>query len=596
MTNRILAGVGSFVTASLLLCGEAGAVSAWTQRFYDNQNTTNVGDDPSLTPDSVTHLKSQASDVVPIRQCVPRPGATVNHTPVVSDGLLFFGDSCGYFYVVDLTQGRKRLIFLDTGTVGPPNTGITGALDTVAAELGTYTGVQATPLIATVTVPDSPTVSHEEKRIYIGLDHQDKSLWCLNVDKIITDRLSLDNLSLGPNDAGVYSCSGRSWPMSLAAQPVSGNESVLNGSAHFSKAQAIKVKLPDGSPGTEIHDVLFQPSTGLDCANGQFWALDAVTGEKLWIFDAVQNGDGQGGTIWSVPAMGKDGTVYLTTGDCVQKPQVGEKAESLVALDPTDGTVKWFHQRRLTDTQDFDIGNSPTVVDVPDGNGGYICQNIVSIDKDGCIYGFKQAEDIPDIGEPGFDPLRLGQQRVLWRACFAPGSLGGGFDASGASFHGRSVFAQSNQAFGHLPTDDVNAFSVDACTGAFQWASSSIGLGWGEGAIASGMFFQPTGSGRELQVVSADAGSGHLPTLLATVALPAAVAEGGGGPAIVDGAIYLPSSAGVVIVSVDPSASSPPVHHGKDAFHGPYPLPIAAAPPATYVPNPNSPYLDLLKK
>lgn len=355
----------------------------------------------------------------------------------------------------------------------------------------------------------------------------------------------------------------------------------------------------------EERDIFFQPSTGLDCSEGEFFILDAVTGERLQMFDAEPNG--LGGTIWTVPALSKDGdTVYLTTGDCVQKPQAGAMAESLVALDSHDITrpPKWFHQRRLIDTQDFDIGNAPTVVDVPDGQGGYQCRRVVSIDKDGCIYGFNQAADIPGPTDQGFDPLRIGQQRVLWRTCFVPGSLGGGFNASGASFHYDQaankgyVFALSHASFGQAPNDDSTAFAVDACNGDYLWRTSDIDTGWGEGAIASGMLFQTAERGRELQVLAADGGQNQLPNLLASVQLPSGATPGGGGVAIVDGSIYVPATNGVIIVSVAPNsgAALPVIRHGTNAFNGPYPVPLSAAPPALWQPiDPTSPYLDLMK-
>src|SRR5207249_11090 len=132
--------------------------------------------------------------------------------------------------------------------------------------------------------------------------------------------------------------------------------------------------------------------------------------------------------------------------------------------------------------------------------------------KDGCIYGFAQEDDIPAVGDLGFDPLRQGQQRMLWRTCFVPGSLNGGFNASAASFYGRYVFAQASLlvASARVPGDDANAFAVDACTGQYKWASSSIGIGRSEGAIVNGMYLQAGHSTSELQVVMADGGDDGL--------------------------------------------------------------------------------------
>src|SRR2546428_8621010 len=98
--------------------------------------------------------------------------------------------------------------------------------------------------------------------------------------------------------------------------------------------------------------------------------------------------------------MSKDRTqLFMTVGDCVQKPQVGELAESLVSLDPITGARQWWHQRRLVDVADLDIGNSPTVVDI-DGTGGW--HLIVSIGKDSWIYGLPTPADLPTAGGPAF--------------------------------------------------------------------------------------------------------------------------------------------------------------------------------------------------
>jgi len=80
------------------------------------------------------------------------------------------------------------------------------------------------------------------------------------------------------------------------------------------------------------------------------------------------------------------------------------------------------------------------------------------------------------------------------------------------------------------------------------------------------------------------------PELLATVALPAAATPGGGGPAIVDGRIYVPVQKGIAIVGVDPTAPatcpeapSCPAPRGSDMFHGPYPEPFAPGAPGNPV-------------
>jgi hypothetical protein len=581
----MLAGV---VTATLA-AGEVQA--AWTKRMGNLQNTNDVGNDPALTPANAKDLKVVGT--IPVK-------GEVNGTPVISDGLLFVGDggtNGRFVYVVDLVNGNKRLIQFDTGATA--NTPLIGQ------------GMQSTAVVGTVTVPNGAGGTKEERRVYFGSNVKPRSFWCLNVDKILADRAQLDA------DSGKgYICEGADWPIIIAGLgdiDVPGAEGaslaplpVYNASPTFSQDQDIYVgATPPGLVGIvgrasegklEKRDVIFTPTIGADCSDGQLWAVDAYTAEVLWIYDPVPNfqdvagspgsaGPGYGGMIWTVPALSKDKKhIYVTTGDCVEQPQIGFQAESLVAIDPTRGVVQWWHQRRLTDTTDYDIGNSPVVVDVEGTNG---CHNIVSTDKNGCIYGFSQEGDIPQVGQEGYDPTRIGQQRVRWRQCFTVGSLNGGFNASSAAAHDRWAFAISNGS--HAPNDTANAFAVDACDGTFQWADATVGTARSEGAIASGMWF--AGSGSKLQVLRAAGGA--APQVLATVALPSGFTSGGGGPAIVDGTVYVPVKNGVALVRVVPGSGASLPKPAATVFAGPYPVPLGTGVEQVNMPldpyDPNSP-------
>ena len=566
------------VAASILAVAGAAGAGEWTRRMGNPQNTNNAGAVAGLDAADATRLEVEA--------LYPTSGV-VNATPVVSDGLLFIGDggpNGRFFYVFDLATGAT-LVKLDTGaTVSTPLIG---------------NGIQSTALVATVTVPEGQG-TREERRVYFGANVKPKSLWCLSVDAILAKKAELVE-----DDGSQFLCAGADWPIMIAGlgdvegddlSPLGGVTSplpVYNSSPMFAKDREVQ----DMSGKIRTADVLYTATIGADCSDGQFWALDAVTAELFWIYDPVPNFQnltqstpagavtahpGYGGVIWTMPAMSADGShLYLTTGDCVEQPQVGFQAESLVALDPVNGNVQWFHQRRLVDTSDYDVGNAPAVVDVQDERGG--CHVIVSTDKNGCIYGFEQRGDIPQAGTADFDPTRIGQQRVLWRTCFVPGSLAGGFNASGPSVNGRYVFAQASGTGGRAPGDDVNAFAVDACTGDYLWSTSSISSGSGEGAIASGMWFQPSGS--KLQVIRATPTGEVVPGAtqfdhLATVDLKLGEVQlsstpGGGGPAIVDGKIYVPVRSGIARIGVgaDPNRSLP-VTSGTNSFGGPYPAPL----------------------
>src|SRR2546428_2076265 len=145
----------------------APAVNSWPRRFFDGQNTANVGDDPKLTPADAPDLTLLAT----LRADGPATfGVTVvNHTPVVGDRLVYFGDMVGRFYVYDRSgldapppPAPRLLLRVATPTAGP-----------VGSALGTHTGLQATPNLALVT---NPNTGQDERRLYFGVDRVAKTL------------------------------------------------------------------------------------------------------------------------------------------------------------------------------------------------------------------------------------------------------------------------------------------------------------------------------------------------------------------------------------------------------------------------------------
>ncbi|MGH7819496.1 MAG: hypothetical protein ACREQ9_06975, partial [Candidatus Binatia bacterium] len=151
--------------------------------------------------------------------------------------------------------------------------------------------------------------------------------------------------------------------------------------------------------------------------------------------------------------------------------------------------------------------------------------------------------------------------------CFSVGGPSGGFNCEHASFDGRRIFAQSNGV--RIGADDTNAYALDACTGELVWASSSIGGGQFDGALANGMYFQM--SNTKLQVVKADDGA-----VLATVPLEQGPTGGGGVNVLPDGRILVPSNGGVALVEVvSGSNASPPMTTGSNMFAGPYRIPVS---------------------
>ena len=567
----------------------ADAGISWPMRGRDLQRTANAGGDSLLNSGSVRWL--QTVDLF-------ETDGVVNATPVVSaSGLLVTGDWSAHVYVFDTASGRRLLkIATGDGSGTPPEEA--DPLTPWDAQPGISGAVQVSAVIGTVSAPGG-----EEERAYYASNSVD-TLGCLNLTKVAADRALLSD-----HDGTGYFCDGP-WPMSLVAP---GGSPTMNGDLLLSVDQPM--------PGGGTADVLYAPTAATACGNGELWALDAVTGERYWTFDAVSGGAGIGGVISTTPAMKRDRSlVYVTTSDCPGDPQMTELTQSLVALDAQTGEVVWHHTRRLVDPVLSGIGSGVVVVDDSTLGG---CNVVVSNDRDGCVYVFEQERDVPAPGDADYDPFRDGQQRIRARSCLVPGSTHGGFDLGNPAFDTRWTSHQSSGYAGHVGADDANAFALDVCTGETEWASSTVSNGRADGAAASGMFFH-LGTRRNVTACSAEVEipndpsqpqivipdpesldcspeelqSGErftsvqelvvtltggefdpAPHVWAVAELENAATPGGGGPAIVQGRIYVPTVAGIEVltavgVAQTPETASPRIR-GLNTFIGPYPHPVA---------------------
>jgi len=133
-------------------------------------------------------------------------------------------------------------------------------------------------------------------------------------------------------------------------------------------------------------------STATQVGGGVAYALDAGTGKKLWSFDTITDPIGKkvkplgGGGAWNAPAVGPDGTVYFGItnvyqgpGPAIAQPSKRLYEDSIVALDPDSGKVKWYYQGVPNDFYDWDMQLSPIYVDesgrttiVDGGKMGYV--------------------------------------------------------------------------------------------------------------------------------------------------------------------------------------------------------------------------------
>jgi outer membrane protein assembly factor BamB len=139
-------------------------------------------------------------------------------------------------------------------------------------------------------------------------------------------------------------------------------------------------------------------STATQVGGGVAYALDANTGKKLWSFDTITDPIAKkvsplgGGGAWNAPAVGPDGTVYFGITNLYQGPALGISKpskrlyeDSIVALDPDTGKLKWYYQGVPNDFYDWDMQLSPIYVN----RGGR--ETIVDGGKMGYVYAVDAA-------------------------------------------------------------------------------------------------------------------------------------------------------------------------------------------------------------
>jgi alcohol dehydrogenase (cytochrome c) len=124
---------------------------------------------------------------------------------------------------------------------------------------------------------------------------------------------------------------------------------------------------PQVSDGRVIVSTSGQPTGGV------LYALSARTGKKLWSRqEVVRPRDrplgGAAGTAgaWNTPAIGPGGTIYLGIGNPYRDNEQGiDHAtpllydNSVIAVDPATGNVKWHYQGVPNDFYDWDMQISP---------------------------------------------------------------------------------------------------------------------------------------------------------------------------------------------------------------------------------------------
>ena len=132
---------------------------------------------------------------------------------------------------------------------------------------------------------------------------------------------------------------------------------------------------------------------------GVLWALDADTGKERWKFwtvpedlwSAEHKEINSGGGLWHPPAFDDDGDVYIDVANPApwpgtdalpwgsSRPGPNPHTNTLVKLNPDDGTIIWEQQVLAHDVYDWDLQLPPVLVDDGDrtlalaaGKVGYV--------------------------------------------------------------------------------------------------------------------------------------------------------------------------------------------------------------------------------
>ena len=187
--------------------------------------------------------------------------------------------------------------------------------------------------------------------------------------------------------------------------------------------------------------------------------------------DAWRHG---GGSIWMTPAIDVDrSTLYVSTGNASPvyredlRPGDNLYADSIVALDPLSGKMRWYYQETPHDPHDHDAASPPVLVDAVDGSGRRV-PAVGEAGKTGWFYIVNRETGRFIRVSQGFVPQDDVYARVpASGGVVRPGTLGGAIAPVAANPDLHLVFIQAlnlpqriNPAVGNLATGNFQAGTV----------------------------------------------------------------------------------------------------------------------------------------
>lgn len=220
-----------------------------------------------------------------------------------------------------------------------------------------------------------------------------------------------------------------------------------------------------------------------------------------------------GGGIWTTPALDESrDTIYLTTGnpwpDENGKRRPGDNlfTDSIVALDASNGHMKWYFQETPHDTQDLDAASPAVLLETKDDTGR-IVPAVAEVGKTGFLYILnrdtgtliRRSQNVASIANsPG---SRIWEGGSSWSPISFDPSLG--YMIVSAAQHLRmevgSKRAKSRKGSLQNPgwnTGYGSVSAVDPATGRFVWQDKfGEGIVGGSVSTAGGLTFVGEGDG-----------------------------------------------------------------------------------------------------
>lgn len=240
--------------------------------------------------------------------------------------------------------------------------------------------------------------------------------------------------------------------------------------------------------------------------SGVIRAFDVHTGKKAWAWDLAKetpdtpldpNIDYTRATpnVWTSMAYdAKLGLIYLPTGNTTpdawggeRTPQDDKYSSAVVALDVKTGQERWVYQTVHHDLWDYDLPAQPTLVDVPDGQGGSL-PGLIQTTKAGQVFLLNRETGKP-IAQVRDQPVKAPPQEVTGERHSPTQPLSVGLPAIGTETLTESAM------WGATPYDQLlcriqfkqmrydGMFTAPSTDVSLQWPGSLGGMNWGSNSI-----------------------------------------------------------------------------------------------------------------